>query len=521
VNSKQARFVRSRAVLGKGGNMLRGTDWRRASVQGAIVLPLLFVLGACNSWSTFGYGGDHSGFNGADTPASDSNVIGVSNIGDVTLAGNATTNSPVQTQPIVSGQTAYVTSAGIATSNVVTTPGTLYAFPAYGADGTNGGGCAGTVPDSCPPLWTATPSSDHQLQGSPTVADGVIYVSSRDGELYAYDAAGKTNCGGTPKVCQPLWHSPLLGGSLVSSPVVATEGDEQYVFVTSVYGGLYAFDAGTGTSDNCTNPGALNTQCGWDWGASTPDADIYGSPAVSNGVVYLLSDSNTNAGQLYAYDANGATEGLNGASCPTVAETWGSTTYCNPLWTTSEVGGGPMSPVVADGAVYVGSTDYGLYAFDASGCSAPVCPPLWTAPTAREEATPAVADGVVYVPTENVNPGTGELYAFGASGTTDCSDRVCSPLWTASTSAMMESSPAIANGVVYVSSSEDSGDATLYAFDASGTTDCSGGVCSPIWRHAELGPSISSSPSVASGLVYIGTEEGEVEAFARSCTPEC
>ncbi len=40
--------------------------------------------------------------------------------------------------------------------------------------------------------------------GSPTVANGVVYVGSQDGKLLAFDAAGTSGCSGSPVVCTPL-----------------------------------------------------------------------------------------------------------------------------------------------------------------------------------------------------------------------------------------------------------------------------------------------------------------------------
>ena len=65
------------------------------------------------------------------------------------------------------------------------------------------------------------------------------------------------------------------------------------------------------------------------------------------------------------------------------------------------------------------------------------------------ESSPAVANGIVYVGADDNN-----LYALNASaGTT---------IWTYGTTGLVDSSPAIANGVVYVGSEDDS----VYAFGA-------------------------------------------------------
>ena len=55
---------------------------------------------------------------------------------------------------------------------------------------------------------------------SPAVVNGVAYVGSEDGKLYALDAGGNTNCSGTPKTCAPLW-TASTGGTIYSSPTVA------------------------------------------------------------------------------------------------------------------------------------------------------------------------------------------------------------------------------------------------------------------------------------------------------------
>src|SRR5262249_24232800 len=56
------------------------------------------------------------------------------------------------------------------------------------------------------------------------------------------------------------------------------------------------------------------------------------------------------------------------------------------------------SPAIVNGVAYVGSTDGSLYAFNASGCGRSSCAPLWRGPTANGIfSSPAVANGVVYV----------------------------------------------------------------------------------------------------------------------------
>ena len=57
-----------------------------------------------------------------------------------------------------------------------------------------------------------------------------------------------------------------------------------------------------------------------------------------------------------------------------------------------------------------------------------------------------------------------------------------------------------------------SGDDKLYAFDAAGGMNCSGTPTTrtPLWTGATGGP-ISSSPAVANGVVYVGSEDNHLE----------
>jgi outer membrane protein assembly factor BamB len=232
------------------------------------------------------------------------------------------------------------------------------------------------------------------------------------------------------------------------------------------------------------------------WTALT-GAQIYSSPSVASGTIYVGSED----GHLYAYDATGTT----GCS--------GSPKVCSPLWKGSMGSARPghSSPAVANGTVFIGGSDGRLYAFDATGTtgcagSPKVCAPLWSAQagTGTVESSPAVVSGTVYV------GGSGGLYAFDAAGTSGCSGtpKHCSPLWSGATTGAVISSPAVANGAVYVG---DTGDGKLYAFDAAGSTGCSGTPkhCSPLWT-ASTGQfeNVDESPAVTDKFVYVGSGAG-------------
>lgn len=193
-----------------------------------------------------------------------------------------------------------------------------------------------------------------------------------------------------------------------------------------------------------------------------------------------------------------------------------------PFWN-AEVAGTALSPVAVGDVVYIGSADQKLHAFPAGAeCAVPrlpnvpSCRALWTALTGGAiESSPAVAGGVIYVGSLDHS-----LYAFDAAGVQGCSGlpKTCDPLWTAGTGDAISSSPAVAGGRVYVGSDDDK----LYAFDAAGTTGCGGTpkVCEPLWT-ATTGGDVFSSPAVSGGVVYVGSGDGKVYAFDAAGVTNC
>jgi eukaryotic-like serine/threonine-protein kinase len=152
-------------------------------------------------------------------------------------------------------------------------------------------------------------------------------------------------------------------------------------------------------------------------------------------------------------------------------------------------GGGAFiysSPAVVNDVVYIGSTDHNLYAFNATTGSL-----LWTAPTGGFiYSSPVVDNGIVYIGSTDHN-----LYAFNSvTGT---------KIWVASTGGQIYASPAVVKSVVYVGSN----DHKLYALDAN-----TGNI---LWT-ASAHNSINSSPAVVDGVVYIGSDDHSIYAFKAS-----
>lgn len=245
-------------------------------------------------------------------------------------------------------------------------------------------------------------------------------------------------------------------------------------------------------------------------------------PVVAGGVLYSL----TTGGILQAFDANGST------NCS------GSPTVCTPLWTTGTSVRAGRSVTVYDGKVYaVGS--WGLRVFDAKGSancggSPKVCAPLWTTGTFTDtgDGSPAVVNGVVYVTgTRSIHaaPANAYVIAYDANGSTNCTGTVCSPLWWSTaplTDVSYSQALAVANGVVYATTGSVvwSAEANkVVAFDANGSSNCGGSpkVCSPLWSASPPTQLAYSGPSVGNGTVYVAGYGGTLYAYDAAGTNGC
>src|SRR5580692_5681627 len=99
----------------------------------------------------------------------------------------------------------------------------------------------------------------------------------------------------------------------------------------------------------------------------------------------------------------------------------------------------------------------------------------------RVQSSPAAANGVVYVGSNDNN-----LYALDAT--------TGALLWRYAAFYYVQPSPAVANGVVYVGSQ----DANVYALNAS--------TGARLWSYA-TGSVVESSPAVSNGVVYVGSDD--------------
>ena len=369
-------------------------------------------------------------------------------------------------------------STALAVLAVVSTPAAAIDWPQFRFDDAHTGHNpleqkldAGNVPQL--QLGWAAQLGKLVFSSSPAVVDGVAYIGSSDGRLWAYPAKG---CGSS--LCtEPLWRSTHLS-QIIDSPAVK----DGIVYV----GSQTNDDNNNGRLNAFAAAGCGHAECAPLWqGRAGKESLLQSSPTVADGVVYVGAYD----GRLYAFAAAGC-----GAS------------MCDPLWTGKTRGTTESTPVVQGGVVYIGSDDGRLYAFAAAGCGAATCEPLWTGrlPGPAFDSSPAVVDGVVYIGAAH------GVAAFAAAG---CGAAECAPLWKAVDKLQFfGGSPAVAEGRVYIGL-----EGMVAVYDAVG---CGKPKCKPLWLLFGAGAQaiVASSPTVANGVVYAGRNTGQVLAWkSGSC----
>jgi outer membrane protein assembly factor BamB len=392
---------------------------------------------------------------------------------DVITTGNASTLAEAGTTAAATGSESWITTSPTVASNDM-----LYATANYAAAGE----CAGVRDPNN--FLHPTDTND------PEVTTAVNECADTIGELYAYPASGGTTTCPTPTQgnptlnCKPSWTAmPSPTNGLTTSPAVDTSLSTPVVYAGSHDGELYAYNASNG---------ALL------WHSQSLGGSIDASLTIANGYVYVPEDY----GWVYVFPSTTGTNG-NDQNCWTASKA----RECDPDWGYSTGGNNFSTPAVLSGMLYQAAGDhegtskndpdqYAVYGFNAS-----------------------------YVASEC--PGT---YAPHESGKPLSDIATCTPAWSAPWLYGGEwdgggSSPAVANGDVYIESATDG----LLAFSASGSSHCTGTkyvgqwgeICTPLWvattgkdypNGAEAGP----TPAVAYSVVYIGDRAGEIYAFNDS-----
>ena len=121
--------------------------------------------------------------------------------------------------------------------------------------------------------------SGGKVDSSPTVADGVVYVGSHNGKLYALNASTGMVGYDWELHNNVIWSFQAKDMFMFSAPAISGG----VVYVGSYDGNIYAINASTGQQK---------------WSFQTGYA-VVSSPAVSDGIVYVGSEDN----HLYALNA--------------------------------------------------------------------------------------------------------------------------------------------------------------------------------------------------------------------------
>ena len=368
----------------------------------------------------------------------------------------------------------------------------------YMHDSSRSGYSSSQAPLTNRTLWDFTTGG--AVKSSPVVANGIIYVGSDDGYVYAlnaysgavewsYNTYGPVEAAATvlngvvyvggfhshavfalnASTGELVWNSPIesAGPNINSATAVANGLVYVNVYVCSPDrgGALYALNASTGDQVWTYKPSA------WIWMA----------PAVSGGVVYI----ETLQGTVVALDA-----------------TSGDVFWSNPVDVTLD---GSLS--VANGRVYVGTVNQMAYALDAVSGKI-----VWGGSIIGgvSKSCPAIADGTLYL-SSTVG---GTEVTIEAGGVSALNATTGAMLWNTTIGSISESSPSVADGVVFVGSdnsvSNSSGEPfphNIYALNAT-----TGAI---IWSYG-TGGAVYSSPATANDIVYVGSDDGKVYAFGTT-----
>lgn len=309
---------------------------------------------------------------------------------------------------------------------------------------------------------------------SPAVVNGMAYIGSNDGNIYAFNAATGvllwSYSTGFGSYCHCINSSP----SVVKGVVYIGAGDDKLYALNALTGSLiWTYTVGDAVQtavmvvnnvayfgSNDDNLYAVNATTGVRLWSFTTGAAVLFAPVVVNGLVYAGSEDN----HLYALNA---TTGV-------------------LQWSVNTVGS-ILTPTVVNGIVYVGASNGTIYAFNAL-----IGTTIWSfAHGVMINTSPAVAKGIAYFGTDD-----GIIYAFKATTGT--------LLWSYSTKVAFDSL-AVANGVVYAGAyNNNSG---LLALNANKGT--------VLWVY----PNIYgfTSTVVVNGAIYVGSYDHNIYVFHLPC----
>lgn len=291
---------------------------------------------------------------------------------------------------------------------------------------------------------------------SPSVVGGRVYVGSGDNYLYALNAENG----------ELIWRFDVKANGRDSGFIQEVTGApavvDGRVYFGSWNGYMFALDAENGDLI-------------WKFNAR---AHIGASPAVVGGIVYITTlagdyvyqENKNYTGHVYALNAE------NGALI------WDVDIYDFGIG--AEI---VSAPVVTDNKLFIGGgwpSDNQVYCFDARNGSF-----IWKFEASNFVGTPAVANGTVYFHTQ-----VGDLYALGAENG--------EVIWRENIGGGEGfASPVVAGWLII-----DTGGGCLHVLDAKTGTK--------IW-NCDIGDDINSSPAIANGKIYVFSMNGKLYCFGQ------
>ncbi len=322
------------------------------------------------------------------------------------------------------------------------------------------------------------------VEGGACISNGRVYIANRvggSGKLGLYCLNETTG--------EIIWNNSIGGSGGVSTPAIS--GD--HLFVGSLTGDLYCVNALNGTTiwNRTIEPKPSF------WGVAS-------CPLIYENTVFVNTVSN---GALFAFNFDGnelwnIPTGSYGEYPPAVAYYISPAAYdrkiffggavhalyCvniethNELWNFSTTGTVSTTPAIDYGIVYF-ATGSRIYAVNMTGVE------VWSQSLKGTISSPAISNGKIYIGDKDKK--------------INCINAIDgSEIWNQTLGGKCDSSPVVANGMVYTAANYAQG--TVYGFDAE-TGDLKWTYDTGNWNMAQ--------PAISDGILFIGSDSGYLYAF--------
>lgn len=313
-----------------------------------------------------------------------------------------------------------------------------------------------------------------RVRSSPTVGGNTVFVGSTSGRLHAIDVSNG----------QKQWKKLLPNGAIKTSPAI----DSNHVYACNNYGYVAALDRATGAET-----WSVSIDGGYTLG------DLNSSPLLYQETVYV----GMHDGKLYAIDAaSGEIQwgfqtgspittspiAVDGKICIGSGEDLYAISASDgkEQWVFTDASDDVKTPTEHDGTLYFGSEDAKCYAVNGTDGKVE-----WTNDNYyRHSSTPTVHEGSLYIGVTkgpngiaNLDPSTGEEQ------------------WVSGTSNVF-ASPTVAGGTVFFCN--ELGKISAVDLDSQEYT----------WTfRSESSDRMRSSPTVVDGILYVGSDDGNLYAL--------